>query len=468
MRLLYLPAHRMKYLLALLIGLVLFEGGVHGQATSGLRYPKLGRAIPDYQFSDVQYFNRDTVSIREFRGKWLVLDFWTRFCVSCVADMPDLGRIQKEMGGCVQVLLVGLNYPRTWSAEEKAHPGHSGDYFFRTLYKQIRERDSIDIPIAWDTMLFKRFQGQSVPYTIIVNPSGLVEVMTSGITKSQLEAIMKGGRPSMYRYVLDTEQAGKRRYNIELPYLTNGVEANGGSDTAFMFRDILSGADPEALELQGFRFRGGTFDISDESLVDLYEIAFIGALVWDYTDTMRYGKFWPNPIVEVADSAHQTALAARYSYSLTLYKTAERRFSHGSQEDLKKLEGILQRDLALNFPYKVELIDTMVSVYDLIVTDSAKAKGLSSKGGSERFALAPGQIDVVNVPIAEFAGRILSRTRQFYVYVENRSGIIGNIDFSVDGLTGEVEHVNAALAKVGLRLEPERKLVKAVVITDGK
>jgi len=39
------------------------------------------------------------VSIQDFRGKTVLLNFWATWCAPCVVEMPSLDRLQEELGG---------------------------------------------------------------------------------------------------------------------------------------------------------------------------------------------------------------------------------------------------------------------------------------------------------------------------------------------------------------------------------
>lgn len=54
-----------------------------------------------------------TVSLHDYRGKLVVLNFWATWCVPCVEEMPSLVRMQKQMGPKVTVIAVSIDENET-------------------------------------------------------------------------------------------------------------------------------------------------------------------------------------------------------------------------------------------------------------------------------------------------------------------------------------------------------------------
>jgi cytochrome c biogenesis protein CcmG, thiol:disulfide interchange protein DsbE len=64
--------------------------------------PRIGSAAPDFTIPDGQR----SISLSQFRGKPLVLNFWATWCPPCIQEMPSLVQLQRQLGGKVTILAV--------------------------------------------------------------------------------------------------------------------------------------------------------------------------------------------------------------------------------------------------------------------------------------------------------------------------------------------------------------------------
>src|SRR5512137_638113 len=60
----------------------------------------IGSPAPDFTVHD----SDRTVSLHDFRGKTVVLNFWESWCQPCIEETPSLIALQKRMGPNVVVL----------------------------------------------------------------------------------------------------------------------------------------------------------------------------------------------------------------------------------------------------------------------------------------------------------------------------------------------------------------------------
>ena len=78
----------------------------------------IGQAAPDFTVRD----SDRTVSLHDFRGKPIILNFWTTWCPPCVDEMPSLVQLQKRMGPKLTVVAV------SWDASESDYHKFLRDY----------------------------------------------------------------------------------------------------------------------------------------------------------------------------------------------------------------------------------------------------------------------------------------------------------------------------------------------------
>lgn len=69
-------------LLALLIG-----------CYSGSRPPRIGQAAPDFTVQDADR----KVTLSDYRGQVVILNFWASWCAPCVAEMPSMVQMAQRM-----------------------------------------------------------------------------------------------------------------------------------------------------------------------------------------------------------------------------------------------------------------------------------------------------------------------------------------------------------------------------------
>jgi cytochrome c biogenesis protein CcmG, thiol:disulfide interchange protein DsbE len=73
---------------------------------SGSRPPRIGTAAPDFTVRD----SDRTVTLSQFKGQVVVLNFWATWCPPCIEEMPSLVQMQQRMKvNGVTVLAVSVD-----------------------------------------------------------------------------------------------------------------------------------------------------------------------------------------------------------------------------------------------------------------------------------------------------------------------------------------------------------------------
>src|SRR5688572_9535860 len=76
------------------------------EADSIRHYPEVGDANLEFALTNIRYFSKKEASLADFKGKWLIVDFWTRWCPACIASFPKVDELKKKFEGKVQFILV--------------------------------------------------------------------------------------------------------------------------------------------------------------------------------------------------------------------------------------------------------------------------------------------------------------------------------------------------------------------------
>jgi cytochrome c biogenesis protein CcmG, thiol:disulfide interchange protein DsbE len=73
---------------------------------SGTRPPHIGTTAPDFTVQD----SDRKISLDEFRGKVIVLNFWATWCPPCVDELPSLIHMQENLKSKgVEVLAISVD-----------------------------------------------------------------------------------------------------------------------------------------------------------------------------------------------------------------------------------------------------------------------------------------------------------------------------------------------------------------------
>jgi thiol-disulfide isomerase/thioredoxin len=423
-----------------------------GQPNAKENLPEIGKPLPDFFFKSLIYFTKNQASLLDFRDKWLVLDFWSTGCVSCVESFPKINKIQIEFKDRLQFLMIG------WD-----------DKYIRPTYEKLRQRYDLKLALAYDTLLFKRFGIYSVPRIIIVDRNGIVRAITSSseITEENMEALISG---KQIEFAKINGSGDFDHIDFGKPILTNG---NGEADTDFLYRSLLSRWKPSiSIQMQDF---SEAFNWSNylktgiqETGLDLnflYRIAFSGYYYFTPYDTAVYGRFWPSPVLETRDSSafvsvfHGTTVKNIYCYSLIVPP---------EKATNKNLQELMQKDLKNYFGFEVSLENRKMPYWRLTASDSAKIK-LLTKGGAPDYPTSKGSSGFIlkNMPIRFLIGIILNHHAKISPILDE-TGLEGNIDITIDALVTNFDELLKSLKKNGLDLIRSEKIMKVIVIRDKK
>lgn len=104
------------------------------------------------------------VSLSDFKGKWVVLDFWGSWCGWCIKGFPSLKEAYKNYGDKLVIVGIGCNEKEdAWRAGVKKY-----------------ELPWVNVYNGYDRALMEAYSIQGFPTKAIVNPEGKLVDLTVG------------------------------------------------------------------------------------------------------------------------------------------------------------------------------------------------------------------------------------------------------------------------------------------------
>lgn len=123
---------------------------------------------PDFP-DGMQWLNTDKpLSLRDLRGKVVLLDFWTYCCINCIHIIPDLKRLEAKYADTLVVIGV-----------------HSAKFYGERETENIRQailRYEIEHPVVNDNQMtiWRQYAVRAWPTLVLIDPAGKVIGARSG------------------------------------------------------------------------------------------------------------------------------------------------------------------------------------------------------------------------------------------------------------------------------------------------
>lgn len=425
--------------------------------------PEIGEKFPSYEFLELENSEKTKVDGGTYKGKWMVIDFWSEWCGACIKSMPKMSKMQQQFKDRVKIIMVGT-YAKT---------DHSSVKTMRKIYNNMVNSFGVNLTIAYDNILGPKLNVERLPDVFVIDPDGILRARISNLTPEFLDALINHKEKELgldINSTMNTRNSNKI-YDQNVPLLVNG---NGGSEMDFIFRSLIV-PHSDLTRSAASIFKPGQMELIDYSLAAFYKFAIWGDAYWNMNDKDLYENKYLNPILNIADSSDfYNAAKLEKTYSYSFWYPKNHAVAAGNKYDPKDNEKMRSRilfELKSCFGYEVKTEVRMMPCYRL--TKGKNYKSIVSSGGNSKFERPKGSwggVKIVNYPFRRVIDYIYMAYKGNLGYdpsmpIIDETGISENVDFEFWGNT--FSEAKNDLEKRGLILKLDKKEMECIVITDS-
>lgn len=127
----------------------------HKKSIDRSRELAIGSELPKLPIMDVLNYKSGKVDLNGIKDRVVILDFWDTSCVSCIELMPDVKKVQEQMGDKVNIFTVTAQSKQTIQKFFK-----NNDF--------LKEKNVFLPSIVADTLLHSYFPHRGVPHSVFI------------------------------------------------------------------------------------------------------------------------------------------------------------------------------------------------------------------------------------------------------------------------------------------------------------
>lgn len=382
-----------------------------------------------------------TVSLKDYRGKLIILDFWATWCGPCVKMVPKADSLQKLFSEKLKFIPISKE------------PDSVLNVFSIRMRKTfgLNSMETYRAP----QQLYSYFPHNTLPHYVWINQEGLVCAITDHLVVNK-ENIQLALQDKLQALTVKEDMV-EIPYDWKQPLFFN---QNAGNGKDILYHHVLSGFVEGVKPFSAINVDSNLAKVvgMNQTIASLYKWAFGAGRILFTRDNVILDVKEPSKLTSRAiGSEYLNYLRAGNGYCYEIIVPAKNRAN---------VFKLMQRDLLEYFPYKAKVVRKKKDNYGLF----AKKDMVNVEPSNNTAQISSDRLSVtaVNVPINRFLFEINNTFATVNpCRIVNRTGYTGNIDIELEADLRSITAINKGLAKYGLYLKKVKSPVYELVITDN-
>ena len=242
----------------------------------------VGDILPNVVLGNVYNYPAASVALSQLKDKYLIIDFWSSWCGSCIESFPEMHDLQKQFASQLKVLMVN-----SYANDNKKKV----DHFFFVRKQRIGNAFELTYVLE-DSVLSSYFPHQSIPHYIWLDNNRRVAAITGqeDVTAINIQEWLGGKTLALHVK------------NDNLLFDESKTELIKSNAADFLYRSLITNYKEDLGSVIGKKTTDDElvshYYIINYSLLALYQIAFPEIFTVPYNciiiDSKVYNAFFIN------------------------------------------------------------------------------------------------------------------------------------------------------------------------------
>lgn len=159
------------------------------------------------EMADTELYNLDGKihHLTDFKGKYILLDFWSSGCGPCIMALPEMKEIQEQYKERLTVISLSSDTKSRWKAASAKH---------EMTWQNLSD-------LKQSAGLYAKYGVNGIPNYVLISPEGKIMKMWSGYGKGSLKLKMRRYLDATKREMSITRQGNTKVVNYPTSESTN-------------------------------------------------------------------------------------------------------------------------------------------------------------------------------------------------------------------------------------------------------